>query len=313
VVSSRLAVLVLAVAVVGCGGSGPTPSPGHDGTPGPTPGAGFTRGELRLLLIDRLGQPWWCDPDEYPVGRDEQQAAIERWNEMMASDAFAAVVDRLGFTLGQDLDPPEQLAVYRLWKAASSFPFVDVPSGDGFRFDYLAVPAGGAAEGIRTIGIIDTTGRITVESRTSTGEPMCPICLVGGTLIDTPAGSIPVERLRVGDRIWTLDGSGRRTIGTVLAAATVTAPASHRVVRLELADGRSLTASPGHPLADGRTLDELRAGDLVDGSAVVSLTWLPYGSGQTYDLLVSGESGVYLVGGIPTASTIRPAAVVPGG
>lgn len=309
----RLAGLVLAIAAAGCGGSSPSPSPGPGGTPGPTPGVDFSPGELRLLLTDALGPRWYCDPDEYPVGRDEQQSAIDRWNEIFMSDVFMAAIDRLGFTPGQDFGPAEQLAVYRLWKVAATIPFEVVPSGDGFRFDYLAAPIGGATDGVHTIGIIDSTGRITIESRSTAGEPMCPICLVRGTLIDAPAGPVPVEQLRVGDAVWTLDGAGRRVVGTVLAVAAMTAPSSHRVIRLELADGRSLTASPGHPLANGTTIGELQVGDLVDGSAVASLTWLPYGGGRTWDVLVSGSSGVYFVDGIPTASTIRPAAVAPAG
>ncbi|HSL98101.1 MAG TPA: Hint domain-containing protein [Candidatus Deferrimicrobiaceae bacterium] len=309
----RLAVLALAVVAAGCGGAGPSPSPRGDGTPGPTPGA-FTPGELRLRLIDVLGPRWWCDPDEYPVGRDEQQSAIDRWNEIVedGTGVFAAVLDRLGFTLGQDFDPSEQLAVYRLWKVAASISFEAVPSGDGYRFDYLARPVGGAAEGVHTIGLIAQAGEITVESRTTAGEPMCPICLARGTPIDTPAGPVPVERLRVGDAVWTVDGERRRAVVTVLAIGSMTAPASHRVIRLELADGRTLTASAGHPLADGRTLGELRVGDLLDESTVAWLAWLPYDGGRTFDILVSGETGVYLVDGIPIASTIRPAPVVPG-
>ncbi len=313
VIALRLALLVLAVVAAGCGGAGPSPVPSGGGTPGPTSGPAFTPGELRLRLVDLLGPRWWCDPDSYPVGRDELQSALARWSEIMASDTFGAVVDRLGFTLGQDFDPREQLAVYRLWKPAAAIPFEAVPSGDAFRFDYLAQPVGGAAEGVHTIGIIDTAGRITIESRTAEGEPICPICLVSGSLIDTPSVSLPVDRLRAGDAVWTLDGSGRRVTATVIAVGGMTAPSTHRVIRIELADGRTLTASPGHPLADGRTLAELTTGDLVDGSAVVSLSWLPYAAGRTFDILVSGETGVYFVDGIPTASTIRPAAVVPGG
>lgn len=310
-----LAALLLGLIAGACGGSGPSPSvtPGPGDTPGPTPGA-FTAGELRLLLVDRLGPRWWCDPDEYPVGRDEQQSAIERWDEMRAeANVFAAVLARLGFDPNRAFEDVEKLAVYRLWKLASTIQFEAVPSGDGFRFDYLAQPVGGAAEGTRTIGIIDETGRITVESRTTAGEPTCPICLVRGTLIDTPLGAVPVERLRVGDLVWTLDASSRRVAGTVSALRSMDAPSSHRVVRLELADGRTLTASLGHPLVDGRRLGEVRLGDVVDGSAVVSLTWLSYGGGRTYDLAVSGPTGTYFVDGIPTASTIRPAAVAPAG
>ncbi len=133
---------------------------------------------------------------------------------------------------------------------------------------------------------------------------MCPICLAQGTRIDAPGGSIAVERLRIGDRIWTLDADGRRVIGTVLARGSATAPVDHTVVRLVLVDGRTVTASPGHPLADGRQLGELGVGDWVDGSRVASVAREAYGFGATFDLVVSGPTGTYLVDGIPMGSTI---------
>jgi hypothetical protein len=133
---------------------------------------------------------------------------------------------------------------------------------------------------------------------------MCPICLDRLTTIDTPAGPIAVDRLRLGDTVWTLDANGRRVAGTVIALGSTPAPAGHQVVRINLADGRSVTASPGHPLADGRTLADLVLGVVVDGAAVIGLERLAYEGGETFDLVVSGETGVYLAGGIPLASTI---------
>jgi hypothetical protein len=99
--------------------------------------------------------------------------------------------------------------------------------------------------------------------------------------------------------------AGRRIAGTVIAIGSTPAPAGHRVVRLELADGRSVLASPGHPLADGRLLGDLRAGDAVDGSRVLSADRIPYAGDDTYDLVASGPTGVYLAGGIPLGSTLR--------
>ncbi len=248
------------------------------------------------------------------MGRDEQQSAIENWPQVIAEgETFRAVAERLDLDPNGDFSDTEKVAVWRLWKVAASIPFEAVPSGDGYRFDFLTSPAPGATEGTRTVGLVDTMGAMTIESRTAAGEPMCPICLVRGTLVDTPTGAVPVEDLQVGLAIWTLDATGRRVAGTVTDLGSMSAPATHRAIRLVLADGRAMTASPGHPLADGRTLAQLRVGDLVDGSAVVSLTWLPYAGGWTYDLVVSGETGTYFVAGIPTASTIRPAAVVPAG
>ena len=78
------------------------------------------------------------------------------------------------------------------------------------------------------------------------------------------------------------------------------------MVRLVLADGRSLAASPGHPLADGRLLGDLHVGDGVDGSAVVSADLVAYEGARTYDIVVSGPTGIYLVDGIALGSTLTP-------
>ncbi len=113
-----------------------------------------------------------------------------------------------------------------------------------------------------------------------------------------------MERLRIGDTVWTLDRGGRRVPGTVIALGSTPAPADHHVIRVTLADGRSVTASPGHPLADGRTLAELRPGMSLTAAAWCGLETLAYDAPETFDLVVSGETGIYLAGGIPLGSTL---------
>ena len=71
-----------------------------------------------------------------------------------------------------------------------------------------------------------------------------------------------------------------------------------------LDDGRVLHASPGHPLADGRHLGTLQAGDRVDGATVVSATLERYDGGSTFDLLPDGPTGVYIADGVPLGSTL---------
>ena len=68
-----------------------------------------------------------------------------------------------------------------------------------------------------------------------------------------------------------------------------------------------MTASPGHPLADGRQLGALTVGDDVDGSRIVALDSLPYGGGETFDLVASGATGGYYADGIPLGTTLLPA------
>ena len=263
--------------------------------------------QLRLLLIDKLGPRWYCDPDEYPVAvQDEMTRMRARWTDLVAdSTAFAAITAHEGLPSDPaKLGDEQRLAVYRIWKVLNSIQ-LDPIGNDRYRFDYLAQPVGSAADGTRTAGVIDSTGTMTVEQQAASGAPPCPICLSIGAKIDTPGGPIAVERLRLGDPIWTLDANGRRVPGIVIALGSTPAPAGHQVVHLVLADGRAVTASPGHPLFDGRRIGDLGVGDSVDGSAVVTADMISYSGDETFDLVASGPTGAYFAGGIPLGSTIR--------
>lgn len=301
----RLGLLVgLVLALTACTGgtASPTPPP----TPTPTPGPARSPAELKLAIIDRFGPLWYCDPDFYPIQRGEEiDHARERWAEVVADrDAFEAIAARQGLDPAGAFGEEQKLAVYRAWKVLNAVA-LDPIGNDTYRFDYLARPAGGAAEGTRTAGTISGRGEITIEQQASAGEPICPICLSRGSRIDAPDGPVAVESLRIGDSVWTLDAAGRRVPGSVTALGSMPAPAGHRVVQLVLSDGRTLVASPGHPLADGRRLGDLRLGDAVDGSTVASTRLVPYIADATFDIVVSGETGTYLVDGIPLGSTIR--------
>jgi hypothetical protein len=302
-----MAVLLMTVVAACSGTTEPHPTPGPTIVPGPTGGATFTAGELRLRLIEQFGPRWYCDPDEYPVAQGtELERAIERFPEMVAEgDIYRAVAAKLGINVSGAVADAQKQAIYHVWKAALSIPFD--PVGDGrWRFDYLAQPPAGGDQGVRTAGIVNADGSMTIEQQAAAGEPICPICLARGTRIDTPAGSVAVEDLRLGDPIWTVDANGRRVEGTVIALGSTAAPSGHRVIRLVLADGRSVIASPGHPLADGRTLGSLAIGDLVDDSRVSTLESLAYAGVETFDLVASGETGAYLSDGIPLGTTLAP-------
>jgi hypothetical protein len=108
-------------------------------------------------------------------------------------------------------------------------------------------------------------------------------------------------------RVWTLDPRGRRVAGVVLAIGEMKAPIGHEVVRLTMADGRTVVASPGHPTADGRTVGDLGPGDRYDGSVVTSATLKPY-VGATWDLLPSGATETYFANGVLLESTLSRAA-----
>ena len=286
-------------------GGSATASPVANGSPAAS-GVPASAAAARYRLIDAVGQPFFCDPDVYPVARaDEGTVAAEHLPAIRAdTPTYDAIAARLGLDPAAPLDQAAQLAVYRQWKALQAIALI--PSAAGWSFDVAIADSGKATSGQRVAGTIGRDGAVTVISRRPAGILTCPICLARGTRISTPAGPMAVEALRLGDAVWTFDLGGRRIPGRVIALGDTPVPATHEVVRLVLSDGRTLEASPGHPLLDGRLLGTIRTGDLVDGARVVSAVRVPYAGGATFDLLASGPTGGYIADGVPLRSTIDP-------
>jgi hypothetical protein len=289
--------LLVALLVASCGSAVSTPSP--------TPGPPLTIAELRYKLVDGFGPLWYCDRDFYPIAvADEADLSVKLFREVQAdTDAFGAIVAHLGISAGADFTADQKLAIYRAWKQLNAITLD--PNGDNtYRFDYLNMPPPGASDGRRTTGTIRADGSITIEQQAPAGQPACPICLARGTVIATPAGDIAVEAIRVGTQVWSIDRAGRRIVATVIRTGQTPVPSTHEVVRLVLDDGRVVRASARHPLADGRRLGAIRAGDRVDGATVVSATSEPYDGGWTFDLLPDGPTGAYFADGVPLGSTL---------
>ncbi len=82
------------------------------------------------------------------------------------------------------------------------------------------------------------------------------------------------------------------------------APPGHELVRAVLTDGRSVTASAGHPVRGGALLGELRAGDLLDGAAIERLESVDLPGSRTFDLMPSGPTRAYWADGVLLESTL---------
>jgi len=276
--------------------------------PTPTPVAGeLSPAQVRYLLIDQLGPLHFCDPDEYPISRgDEDQKANAQFPIIQAdAPTFTAITERIGMAGQTEFSAADKLAIYREWKALNG---VDAqPLGNG-AYQFEITTEGDAASGraLHILGTVDATnGQVSIASQEEVFGTSCPICLARGTLIDTPAGAIPVEQLQPGDPIWTTDAAGNRISSTVARIGSVPVPSSHQVVHLVLDDGRSLFVSPGHPLTDGRHAGDLKAGDTLDGATVVTADLTDYDGGRTFDVLPAGDTGFYWANGILIASTLR--------
>jgi hypothetical protein len=291
--------LALAVVLGACGGSvaaSPTPAP----SPLPT-------AELKYRVMDAGGRIEFCDPDFYPIARaNEEDLAKAKIAEIQKdAETYAAITKRVG------TDP---LAVYRDWKALNALVFGPASFGgpsqpQSFPFNYRSTggPTATAtkASGIQIEGTVDLFGKVDITKRTTVGPLNCPICLAFGTRIATPAGDVAVQDLRVGDVVWTLAASGERVVAPLVAIGSTRVPDTHEVVRLVLADGREVFASPGHPTADGRLVGDLRAGDVLDETTITSAVRVPYVAGFTYDVLPAGGSGAYWANDVLLGSTLR--------
>jgi hypothetical protein len=273
---------------------------------------------LKLAVLDAIGGALdYCDPDVYPVTRGTKlQNAQGRLPTIKADKVtYRAILQNLHITDDSNLTPDQIIAISEAYKKIQSIELK--PQDESYAFSVLQTN-GPADAGPPTLveGTITPTGQVTSERKVPGEHPICPVCLAAGVLIATPEGPVRVEDIRRGMPVWTIDGHGRRLPAVVLLTGHMAAPPGHEVVRIVLADGRSVTASPGHPTADGRTVGELTPGDSLDGSRVVSVLRVAYKDGITYDLLPSGLTGAYFADGILLGSTIEfklPSNQVPSG
>jgi len=260
----------------------------------------YSISELKYILLAAYPDYFWCDPDFYPVARpgSELGNAIAQFATIIANqEEFAAILNHLNLPSKAEYTDDEKLQIYREYKKLNGA--VQVVSATP---DYTFTIRTGQGQGKTYQGTISTAGVIKVTSET-TSFNTCPICLAVGTLIDTPNGPITVEELGKGMAIYTVDSSGNKIAVVILETASVLAPEGFQIIHIVLNDGRTVSASPGHPTPDNRAISELKVGDLLDGGIVISVTPVPY-SGFTYDILPNGGTGLYWANGILLKSTL---------
>jgi hypothetical protein len=256
--------------------------------------------ELKYLLFSQY-DVFWCDPDFYPVARpgSEQANAIDQFAAIQANaDEFNAILKYLSLDRKASYSDDEKLLIYRQHKKLA-YGVQITSSGDAYSF-VLRV---GQGQGWRYDGTITTSGNITITTKAASFNT-CPICLTKGTLIDTPSGLVPVEQLRQGMEVWTLDKSGQRVPAAIVETVATPVPQSFLVVRITLEDGRTVSASPGHPSAARIALGVYQLGDILDGSQIIADERVAYTEGSTYDILPGGGTGLYWANGILLLSTL---------
>jgi hypothetical protein len=262
---------------------------------------------LELAVLEAVGGDLvYCDPDQYPVAHGTPlENARGRLPTIQADRAaYDAILHHEGLSAGQKFTSDELIAINDDYKQMQAIKLA--PAGLGYAFDLLVPQKGSDVRIWRLNGTASPAGVVTISHREVGQRPSCPVCLAAGVRIATPEGEIPVEDLRIGMAVWTTDLHGQRIAGVVLETGHMEAPLGHEVVRMSLADGRAVVASPGHPTADGRTIGELMPGDRYGGIVVTGVSIAPY-AGSTWDLLPSGPTGTYFANGVLLVSTLTRA------
>lgn len=268
-------------------------------TPQPTP---FVPTELKYRVLEEFPDFFFCDPDYYPIAReDELVLAQQRFPELQANqDEFQSILAHNGLSGLTSFTDEQKLLIYREHKKLNAIFFQVV--GDKYQFQIQTGSEG--QQGTVITATIDENGSIDVLQREQS-FPTCPICLAAGTLIDTPRGAVRVEDLQVGDPVWTANEAGERVQAVILKAGHVRAPMGHRMIRIRLHDGRELRVSAGHPTSDGRVFADLKLGNTMDGEKIVAMEYMQYEGLFTFDILPSGDTGLYWANGILVGSTLN--------
>jgi hypothetical protein len=292
----RTLALALVAATLFVGGCGSTGS----ATSGTTTLTASEWG-LRYLLLDHYPNFAYCDPDIYPVAREDQQPAADAWwaSADHGSAEVQAIIAEHAFR--EPLTSAQRLTAYGDHKKLTVISMT--PVSGGYEYE-LSTSASGGEPNQTVVGVIGLDGSIhEISRRTRPGG--CPICLEAGTRIATPGGDVLVALIRPGDLVWTTDATGQRVSAPVEQVASRPTPGPHLMLRLVLSDGRELVAAGAHPAADGTLLRQLHVADRYDGATVAAMQWVQSLAPTTFDLLPAGSTGTYWANGILVGSTLK--------
>lgn len=139
------------------------------------------------------------------------------------------------------------------------------------------------------------------------GEPFMScrgggLCASPDTSIATPNGDVLISQLAPFDLVYSLGEDGIEAVPLLRVARTRVL--NHTVLGITLDDGAHFEISGPHPTVDGRRLDQLTVGDVLDGRRIVAIDVVPYAHAFTYDILPASKSGSYVANGVWMGTTL---------
>jgi hypothetical protein len=99
--------------------------------------------------------------------------------------------------------------------------------------------------------------------------PTIEVCFAAGTPIATPGGEQPIEIIEVGDLVWAFDVE--RDVRVVARVSAVHRHEDAAVGRLTTGDGRTLRATPNHPIYVRERAGFVAANEIQGGETLVQL------------------------------------------
>jgi hypothetical protein len=282
-----------------------------------TPTTHLSAAELKGKLLEYFGSTPQSFPGSegisycdwymgYVIDMHEQEKkdALRYWTDITKNtDAYQVILKRLDLQTRTSFTDVEKLKVFRECRKLSGAQ-LDLRT-DPPNFNLQITNNSPKRREYNAKGTITWQGDIKILSEQNTGPLRCPICLIEGTMIDTPDGARTVELLTEGMTVWTIGYDGQRIAAKISRVAKYPTSPEHQVVEVKLADGRTITASLGHPLTDGMLIGDVKVGDTVDGSQATEVTIKPYAGNYTYDILPENATGFYWANGILLGSTLK--------
>jgi len=148
------------------------------------------------------------------------------------------------------------------------------------------------------------------ECTAPTAEGSCPLgcllcaCAAPDTPIATPDGERPIADIREGELVYSVH-RGEVVAVPVKQINRADVRDDHLMIHVVLAGGASIAISAEHPTADGRTIADLRVGDVLHGQRIAGLSTVRYGLPHTFDILPDSDTAAYFAGGLLMGSTLN--------
>jgi hypothetical protein len=120
--------------------------------------------------------------------------------------------------------------------------------------------------------------------------------------VATPSGEKPIASLVEGDLVYSVHRGAMMAVP--IRTTQRMSVTNHFMMRVELADGRIIEISPGHPTADGYSFADLTRGSSLGGVMVVDVKRVPYDHPFTHDILPNSDTGTYFAAGALIGSTM---------